>query len=298
MTGDGIFTVVIEAVNLGTMTAEDHVGFYLDEEVTVDSQPLFGITTDGGSGLTASFAVGPGSSLSEGSNGLVARGPITLPATVVLTRTGATVVATIDGVTFGTAVLDDAGVLLFPTVFDEGPGNGSISFSSIVVTGASIPDVNDPPAPPAPSLAISRNGAVDSAFIDGSASWSVTFSEEVTFVTDDDFSLTLTGDANADAPTVALAKLTGTAFTVTAANVTGIEGTLRLNFNGGTDVETVADSTAVEGMQGGAGSMFSIGIALPALGLLGLGLAASAMAVLGASAARSKKNRPSDSTLV
>ena len=52
------------------------------------------------------------------------------------------------------------------------------------------------------------------------------------------------------------------------------------------DVVTVADGTSIAGKTGQA---YSIGIQLPAAGLLGLGLAAGIIAALGASAVRRRK---------
>ena len=239
LTGDGTYTVVIDSINVGTTMDTDHLGFYLDETTIDTSQVWMGFTTDGGGGVTATLSVGPTGSMDAGDPANVARGPIMLPATVVLTRTGADVVVTIDAVPFGTATMLDAAVDHIPRFFDEGPGDGSISVSSIVVTGVGIPDVNAPTGPTGPTVTITRDGAIDSAFITGNGTWSVEFSEDVQFVTDDDFEITTGGDgAFTSGPTV---TANGPAsYTVAVGGVTASPGpgSIALNFLGG-DVASI-----------------------------------------------------------
>ncbi len=144
------------------------------------------------------------------------------------------------------------------------------------IDAAAIPSVSS----------IARTGTIDEAFTSGTAEWTVTFSEAVNNVTGDDFSVTLTGDAGASGSVVVAPGATGTVFTVSVGGVTGAVGTIRLNLNDGTNIETVADATPIAGKVGPA---YSVGIAMPAVGLLGLGLAAGIMATFGASAARRQK---------
>jgi hypothetical protein len=221
--------------------------------------------------------------------------PVSFPVTLTIERSGTTI--TTSAVDALKAVLDlgtsavDAADIMYPRLFFFDPDGVSVPGTSMTVSlaqlsGDSVPDVNLPAVPAGPTVAITRDGGIEEAFTSGTAEWTVTFSEAMNGVTDDDFSRVLTGDATADAATVAVAKLSGTVFAVTAENVTGSEGTIRLNFNDGTDVVTVADGTSIEGRVGPA---YYIGIAMPAVGLLGLGLAAGAIAALGASAARRQK---------
>lgn len=146
-TGSGTFTAVIQSVNLNTMGDADHLGFYYDQDIFSDSQVLFGITTDNAGGFTASMGLGQGNSLVDLNPGNIIRAPITLPATVVLTRAGFSITATVNGNFFGTAAIASSTEPLWARVFDSGGGNGQIRFSSLVVTGVGIPDINFNPGP-------------------------------------------------------------------------------------------------------------------------------------------------------
>jgi hypothetical protein len=75
---------------------------------------------------------------------------------------------------------------------------------------------------------------------------------------------------------------------VEALAAAGVEGSLGLDFNDGTDVATVSDSTSIPGFSGT--EKYRLGSSVPAAGLLGLGLVASALAGLGAAATRRKKD--------
>ena len=221
--GDGTYIVEIAAIDVGTRTGTDHMGFYLDETTLFTSQVWMGFTTDGSGGYTASLGVGATGSMDAGNAGNVARGPISLPATVVLTRTGDNVAATINNVAFGTAVMLDGAVDHIVRLFDEGSGGGSISYSSITVAGVGIADVNL-----RPTVTITRNGALDSAFTDTTGSWNVFFSEDVLNVDSTDFSLSFGGDADASGPFV---SGWGSPYTAAISAVTGTSGTISLNFN-------------------------------------------------------------------
>jgi hypothetical protein len=140
--------------------------------------------------------------------------------------------------------------------------------------------------PPAVS-SIDRVGSSTEAFDSGTGQWTVTFTEEVENVSDDDFLAVRTGDAASDEATVVSGGTTGTVFTVQVTGVTGVEGSLGLNFTG-TDVVTVSDGSAI-GTK--TGQKFVLGSAnVPALGLLGLGLAGGVIAAIGASVVRRRKD--------
>lgn len=215
-----------------------------------------GFTTDGSGGFTASLGVGASDSLNAGNSGNVARVPITLPATVVLTRTGANVTATINNVALGTAVMLNGAVDHIVRLFDEGPGGGSISYSSIRVMGVGIPNVNDPLRP---TVTIMRNGSVDSAFTDTIGSWNVYFSEDVLNVDSADFSLSFTGDADASGPVV---SGWGSPYTAAISAVTGNSGSISLFFDVG-DVESTLTGVAPAATSAGS-QWFSNLVAAPA----------------------------------
>ncbi len=163
--------------------------------------------------------------------------------------------ATANGADLGSLSVPSDTEGLFARVFFEnvtGREGISASLSTIEATGVGIPDVNQ--GPPPPTVSISRVGAVDEAFTSETAEWTVSCSEAMANVTADDFAAALTGDAAADAPTIAGGP---SEFTVTAANVTGEVGTIRLNLNDGTDIETVADATPIDGEVGPAYSKCS-----------------------------------------
>ncbi len=81
--------------------------------------------------------------------------------------------------------------------------------------------------PSPPTVTIARVGATDSAFVDTTGSWTVDFSENVSGVTSDDFSLNETDTANASGgPTLGGSS---PSFTVGITGVSGT-GTIGLNF--------------------------------------------------------------------
>jgi|GEM_PF-6225798 len=140
--------------------------------------------------------------------------------------------------------------------------------------------------PPAVS-SIDRVGSSTEAFDSGTGQWTVTFTEDVENVSDDDFLAVRTGDAASDEATIVSGGTTGTVFTVQVTGVTGVEGSLGLDFTG-TDVVTVSDGSAIGAK---TGQKFVLGSAnVPALGLLGLGLAGGVIAAIGASVARRRKD--------
>ena len=242
LTGDGTYTVVIDSIDIADMSADaDFLGFYLDETGANTSQVFFGITPDGSGGWNAGLG-GPDAVNTPGN-----QGPMTLPATVVLTRTGAVITATVNGTDLpATVTLVDPAVAHFTRVYFNGGSSPIIRYTSIEVTGVGIPDVNQPMGPTA---TIARDQVVDWAFTNGSGSWTVEFSEDVLNVDGADFSLTTLGDAVVGiAPTV-----TGgpASYTASIGGVTGASGTIILNFEVG-DVVSVADGTPAEPASGGA----------------------------------------------
>ncbi len=277
-TGAGSITAVFTALDFdGSPANGSKIGIYYDEVAPAsDNQKFVTITPDGSGAFFAGLVSGSGDAGTT---------PVSLPITIVLTRSAGQMSATANGADLGSITVPGDTEALFARVFFEnvsGREGVSASLSSIVVEGVGIPNVNL--GPPQPTVSISRVGAVDEAFTSGTAEWTVSFSEAMANVTADDFAAALTGDAAADAPTII--AVGPSEFTVTAANVTGEVGTIRLNLNDETDIETVADATPIGGKVGPA---YSIGIEMPAVGLLGLGLAAGIMAALGASAARRQK---------
>ena len=112
LTGDGTFTVVIDSIDVADMTADgDFVGIYLDETTLNTSQVFFGITPDGSGGWNASLG-GPNAVDTVGN-----QAPMTLPATVVLTRAGAVITATVNGTDLpSTVTLVDPAVAHFTRV--------------------------------------------------------------------------------------------------------------------------------------------------------------------------------------
>ena len=80
--------------------------------------------------------------------------------------------------------------------------------------------------PSPPTVTIARVGDLDSPFVDTTGSWTVDFSEDVTAVTDDDFTLETTGDAAASGgPTVSGGPAS---YTV---DITGVSGTGSIGLN-------------------------------------------------------------------
>ena len=80
--------------------------------------------------------------------------------------------------------------------------------------------------PARPTVTIARVGDLDSPFVDTTGSWTVDFSEDVTGVTDDDFTLETTGDAAASGgPTVSGGPAS---YTV---DITGVSGTGSIGLN-------------------------------------------------------------------
>ena len=92
-----------------------------------------------------------------------------------------------------------------------------------------------------PPPTFTRSGAADSAFSTPfTGQWAVEFGESVSNVTDDDFTLTLSGDAAvATGPTV---TGSGTSYTVDISGVSGAAGSVELNFVVN-DVVLTADGT-------------------------------------------------------
>ena len=253
LSGDGVYTCVIDSVDIGTMTAgQDFVGFGLDEPLLISSQPFFGITPDGAGGLNASFGIGTTSSLPSTGPGNIFFGPITLPATVVMTKTGTLLSITIDGVPFGTpAILASALIEYAPRIWDTGPGDPTISFTSIEVVSVGTVDVNQPPVPRA---TITQDGAIDEAFVSGSATWSVEFDDDVQFVGDGDFEIVDGGDAaHTTGPTVTANS--ASSYTVAVGGVTGAAGSVHLNFLGpgtpdGSPVESISSGELAPAVNG------------------------------------------------
>lgn len=276
LTGDGTFTAVIDAIDFGGTGADaGFVGLYLDELAPASSSQVFlAITPDGAGGYVAGIGI-PGSD-----NTLTSQTAFTLPVTIIITRTGAAITATVNGAAVGAGVtMALATVDHFPRLYLETRGTGDplVSFSSITVEGVGIPDVNLPRV-----NSIDRIGAVG----DITSGWTVTFSEPVTGVTVDDFTLDDDGDFVGGALT--LTAVDASTYTLEALDAVGAEGSLALDFNDGTDVATVSDSTSIPGFSGT--QKYRLSSSVPAAGLLGLGLVASALAGLGAAATRRRKD--------
>lgn len=245
LTGDGTFTVVIDSINFDAIAADaGFVGIYLDETGGTTSQVFFGITPNGSGGLNAGLGI-------PGSDETVAnQAGFTLPATIVLTRVGANVSATVNSVDFGSVTMPNPAVAHFTRIYLEPRSQGDpiVSFTSIEVDGVGIPNVNFTPPPVGPTVTITRDGAIDSAFTSGSATWSVEFSEDVQFVTDDDFEIVTGGDA-AFTTGPDLTVNGPESYTVAVGGVTGSAGSVTLNFLGNdvVSVETGLLAPAVLG---------------------------------------------------
>lgn len=153
----------------------------------------------------------------------------------------------------------------------EFEADGAPSTDQAILTIAFTP----PQTPPS----ITKNNGTEEPFATGTAEWTVEFSQSVDNVTGDDFSVVISGDVAADDPTVAVARLSGTSFVVTSANVSGSSGTLALAFNGN-DVATTADAIPVDST--GAQGIYTIGIfAAPAAGPFALLLGIVALLLSG-----------------
>ena len=189
---------------------------------------------------------------------------VTYPVTVTIVGSGTTATVTAEDATMttlnlGTFTLED-GNDYYPSIFINGlldgstPNSVTIAFSSIVVTGPNVPDINVPPPPPVPNATITRDAAIDDAFVSGSGTWSVEFDEDVQFVDDADFEILDSGDAeHTTGPTVTANS--ASSYTVAVGGVTGAAGGVSLTFLGpgtsdGSPVESISSGELAPAVNG------------------------------------------------
>ena len=114
----------------------------------------------------------------------------------------------------------------------------------------------DIPLGPAPSF--TRDGAIDSAILMGSGSWTVDFGEDVENVSDGDFSLILVGDVSVGSgPTVAGGPAS---YTVSIGGVTGTVGSIALKFTSN-DVVSTSSGLPAQSVSGAPYSTFPLSAA-------------------------------------
>jgi hypothetical protein len=297
------YTIVSATVPGGTTGGiTGGIGQYIDIDAALDGYNKGQLTTgvrNDGSGNALGFVGAHNFGVWQNATANIAdsyqqtAAPVTFPAEFVIYITAAGIATvTINGEVLGPIDLEgisDPRIAeyrerLYKSCFACTEFGGEMVIENLLVSGISIPYVNlplpDVNLPPAPSASITLDGAVDEPFIWGTAAWTVTFSEDVENVTDDDFSLSIGGggDIVADAPTVSGGPTT---YTVTALNVAGTVGTLGLVFKDGTDVASVADGTPAGGTLGPSYSI-GVGVSLPVAGPFSLLLGILALLLSGA----------------